>query len=200
METGKGDHFQKILAKWLDATSICHSLTSSNQINEEWNSCPSQLVEEWENLFHGEKPWVLFFTLLSMKLSLQFWYNGCYSSFCANICRSHSCFPMNRRLSCCCHTWTAPVVASSSSQGTDWSEGQTTPLEISIQLNNTFSSAANAILVIITLSSVIINDKWMIINSGKEKEPMHLVMLKMKIDPQVIAADSVCEGEMIIDS
>lgn len=75
-----GKFLKKMPGSWFDKPSVNHLPPS--------HSWQSQSGEEWKYLFHEEKLWILFLAVLSMKCSLQFSCNWCYSSY-ANLSGGH---------------------------------------------------------------------------------------------------------------
>lgn len=76
---------------WVIGRTIYHGITSTSQANSSWvlppveavgksNSDQNQLREEQKHISHHEKSSAMFFTLLSMRYMLQFWWHWCHSS------------------------------------------------------------------------------------------------------------------------
>lgn len=90
--------------------TVCHRITSTYQIKSERahyqqsplvNQTLAKVTCEQKDPFDLEKPSVLLFFCLSFSEEMLFWYNRCYSSFYANIVRSHKCcFQMNSHFLC----------------------------------------------------------------------------------------------------
>lgn len=83
--------YKKTLCGWLDEPSVYHGLTSTSLINSSWalppvepvgksNSDQNQLREEQKHVTHHEKSSATFFTLLSTRYTLQFWWHWCHTA------------------------------------------------------------------------------------------------------------------------